>query len=82
VGRRPGPADGLAAITAEGDKKRMSGLDWFFAIGLGVLYLVLLFTVCVLTFRKGHWVLGILGIFLPFLWLIGAVLPSKRRYAR
>jgi hypothetical protein len=60
----------------------MSGLDWFFAIGLGVLYLVLLFTVCVLTFRKGHWVLGILGIFLPFLWLIGAVLPPRRRYAR
>jgi hypothetical protein len=37
--------------------KRMSGLDWFFAIGLGVLYLVLLFTLCVLCFRKGHWVL-------------------------
>jgi hypothetical protein len=59
----------------------MSGLDWFFAIGLGVLYLVLLFTLCVLCFRKGHWVLGLFGIFLPFLWVIGAVLPS-RRYAR
>jgi hypothetical protein len=61
--------------------KRMSGLDWFFAIGLGILYLVLLFTLCVLCFRKGHWVLGLFGIFLPFLWVIGAVLPS-RRYAR
>jgi hypothetical protein len=57
----------------------MSGTGWFFAIGLGVLYLVLLFTVCVLCFRKGHWVLGIVGIFLPFLWLLGAVLPAKRR---
>ena len=55
----------------------MSGLDWFFAIGLGVLYLVLLFTLCVLCFRKGHWVLGLIGIFIPFLWIIGAVLPPS-----
>ena len=41
----------------------MSGVDWFFAIGLGVLYLVLLFTLCVLCFRKGHWLLGIIGIY-------------------
>jgi hypothetical protein len=60
----------------------MSGTGWFFAIGLGVLYLVLLFTLCVLCFRKGHWVLGLIGIFLPFLWIIGAVLPAKRRYGR
>jgi hypothetical protein len=57
----------------------MSGLGWFFSIGLGILYLVLLFTVCVITFRKGHWVLGLFGIFLPFLWVIGAVLPARRR---
>jgi hypothetical protein len=44
---------------------------------LAVLYFACLFTVCVLTFRKGHVMLGILGIFLPFLWLIGAVLPAK-----
>ncbi len=48
-------------------------------LGLGVIYLVLLFTVAVLTFRKGHWVLGVLGIFLPFLWLVGAVLPPVKR---
>jgi hypothetical protein len=56
----------------------MSGLDWFFSICLGVIYIALLFTVCILTFRKGHWVLGIIGIFIPILWLIGAVLPAKR----
>ncbi len=56
----------------------MSGLDWFFSFTLGILYIALLFTVCVLTFRKGHWVLGIIGIFIPILWLIGAVLPAKR----
>jgi cadmium resistance protein CadD (predicted permease) len=56
----------------------MSGTGWF--IGLGVLYLVLLFTLAVLTFRKGHWVLGLIGFIFPILWIIGAVLPDRRRY--
>jgi hypothetical protein len=30
-----------------------------------------------LTFQKGHTLLGIIGIFVPFLWLIGAILPAK-----
>jgi hypothetical protein len=55
----------------------MSGLDWFFTTTLGILYLALLFTVAIVTFRKGHWVLGLFGFFIPILWLIGAVLPSR-----
>jgi hypothetical protein len=31
-----------------------------------------------ITFQKGHWVLGIVGFFIPILWLIGAILPPKR----
>jgi hypothetical protein len=60
--------------------RQMNG--WFWGIGLGVIYLVLLFTLAIMTFRKGHWVLGLIGFILPFLWLIGAVLPDKRRHAR
>ena len=56
----------------------MSGTGW--AIGLGILYLVLVATLAVLTFRTGHWVLGLIGFIFPFLWLVGAVLPPKRRY--
>jgi hypothetical protein len=55
---------------------------WFWGIGLGIIYLVLLFTVAVMTFRKGHWVLGLIGFIFPLLWLIGAVLPDKRRHSR
>jgi len=55
----------------------MTGLEWMLMSTLGAIYLVCLFTVCALTFRKGHVALGLLGIFLPFLWLIGAVLPPK-----
>ena len=47
-----------------------------------ILYLVLIVTLGVLTLRKGHWVLFVVGIFLPFLWLVGAVMPPKRRAGR
>jgi len=53
---------------------------WFWGIGLAVIYLVLLFTLAVMTFRKGHWVLGLIGFIFPLLWLIGAVLPDRRRH--
>jgi len=54
----------------------MSTPGW---ILLGILYLVLLFTFAVMTFRKGHWILGLIGFFFPILWLVGAVLPDLRR---
>ena len=56
----------------------MTILDWIFTSLLIALYIVCLFTVCFLTFRKGYVALGIIGIFFPFLWLIGAILPAKR----
>jgi hypothetical protein len=47
---------------------------------LGIIYFVLLVTLGVLSLRKGHWVMFIVGIFIPIFWLIGALLP--RRMAR
>ena len=47
---------------------------------LGIIYLVLLVVFAVLSFRKGHWVLGLIGFIFPILWIIGAILPS--RYVR
>jgi len=55
----------------------MSGTQWFLGTVAAVLYLVFIFTVGLMTFRKGHLVLGILGIFVPLLWLIGAFLPDR-----
>ena len=56
----------------------MTGLEWILASSLFFLYFFLLFTVCLMTFQKGYVLLGILGIFIPFLWLIGAILPAKQ----
>jgi len=55
----------------------MTVMEWVLSATVFTLYIFCLFTVCALTFRKGHTALGIIGIFLPFLWLVGAVLPAK-----
>jgi hypothetical protein len=55
----------------------MTLLDVILSTILVVIYLACLFTVCALTFRKGYFLLGIIGIFIPVLWLIGAILPAK-----
>ncbi len=56
----------------------MNVLDWTLSVFLFTIYIVCLFTVCMLTFRKGYFLLGIIGIIFPFLWLVGAILPAKR----
>ena len=50
----------------------------FWAIGGAILYFVLVVTLGVMTLRKGHWFMFIVGFFLPFFWLIGAIMPSRR----
>jgi len=49
-----------------------------FAVMFWSLYIFCIFTVCIMTFQKGRWLLGVVGIFLPILWLVGAFLPAKK----
>lgn len=46
---------------------------------LGLIYFVLLITLGIISIRKGHWIMFIIGIFLPLFWFIGALLPSRER---
>jgi hypothetical protein len=46
--------------------------------GLAAIYIVLLITLGILSIRKGHWVMFIIGIFLPIFWIIGAIMPQAR----
>ena len=48
-----------------------------FVIG-GVLYFILLVTLGIITIRKGHWVIFIIGIFIPLVWIIGALMPARQ----
>jgi hypothetical protein len=50
-------------------------------IGLGILYVVLLVTLGVISIRKGHWVMFLIGIIFPIFWLIGALMPPTRSAA-
>lgn len=49
-------------------------MSTFLWIVLSVLYLALLVTLGVTTLRKGHGFLFFFGIFLPVLWIIGAMM--------
>ena len=52
---------------------------WWGVGAFGIfLYFVLLFFLGLSCLRKGHWVMFILGIFLPFFWLIGALIQPVR----
>jgi hypothetical protein len=42
---------------------------------LGVLYVILLLTLGIMCIRKGHWIMFIVGIFIPLFWIIGALMP-------
>jgi len=56
----------------------MTFLEWLLLSILFAIYLVCIFTVAGVTFRNGHWILGILGIFFPVFWLIGVILPPTK----
>jgi hypothetical protein len=50
-------------------------------IGGGVaafFYVVLLLSLGIISLRKGHWVMFLIGLFLPLFWLIGAMMPTRR----
>jgi hypothetical protein len=50
-------------------------------IAISAIYLMCLVTLGLTTLRKGHSVLFWVGIFLPLLWIVGAVLPPTSRAA-
>lgn len=45
---------------------------------LGVVWLLLLLFFGIRSIRRGHWIMFLIGIFIPIFWIIGALLPSTR----
>jgi hypothetical protein len=56
----------------------MPAIGW--AILSSIIYVVLIFTLAVMSFRKGHWILGLIGFIFPVTWLVGAILPRRGAY--
>jgi hypothetical protein len=52
-------------------------MEW--VIGGAVLYIVLLITLGILSIRKGHWIMFLIGLIFPVFWLIGAIMPPVVR---
>jgi hypothetical protein len=46
-------------------------------VGLGIIYIFLLIFLGVRTIKNGHWILFIIGFFIPLVWIIGGMLPPK-----
>jgi hypothetical protein len=46
-------------------------------VGLGIVYFILLVTLGIMSIRKGHWVMFVLGIVFPVFWLIGAMMAPR-----
>jgi hypothetical protein len=46
-----------------------------------VLYVVLMVVVGISCLRKGHWVMFIVGLFMPLFWIIGAIIPPTAQRA-
>jgi hypothetical protein len=50
----------------------------WWGIGFGAFfYLLILFTLGLMTLRKGHWVMFLIGIPLPIFWLVDALIPPR-----
>jgi len=55
---------------------------WWGIGGFGVLlYLVLMIALGLTCLRKGHWVMFIIGFFIPLFWIIGAIIPPAHPQA-
>jgi len=54
----------------------VSGPVWGLLV---VIYFILLVVLGVTSLRKGHWIMFIIGIFIPLFWIIGAVMPPVER---
>jgi hypothetical protein len=65
-----------AAATRRKSEPEVGAVEFW--IGGSILYVVLLITLGIITIRRGHWVMFVIGLFLPLFWLIGALLPPIR----
>jgi hypothetical protein len=61
--------------------RKDSIISTFLWILLVAFYFVALVSLGIMTLRKGHTLLFIVGIFLPFLWIVGALIGPTPRAA-
>jgi hypothetical protein len=46
---------------------------------LTLLYILFFLFLGIRSIKRGHWIMFLIGIFIPLFWLIGALLPPVQR---
>jgi hypothetical protein len=46
---------------------------------LSLLYILLFLFLGLRSIKRGHWIMFLIGLFIPLFWLIGALLPPVQR---
>jgi hypothetical protein len=54
---------------------------WGIGIGVGIVYLIAVFTLGLMTLRNGHGLMFFFGIIFPVLWIIGAFMKPPETAA-
>lgn len=75
---RLGPSTAATLPTPQQEISQLTTLEVAFTTWFGVLYLALLATVAVMTWRRGNKWLFFLGFILPLLWLFGSVWDGEK----
>jgi hypothetical protein len=52
---------------------------WGFGIALALIWVILFFMFAFTALAKGHWMMFIIGFFLPIFWIIGALIEPTAR---
>jgi hypothetical protein len=47
-------------------------VEW---VVVGIIWLILFIFLGIRTLRRGHWIMFIIGLFIPLFWIIGALIP-------
>jgi hypothetical protein len=47
-------------------------MEW---VVVGIIWLILFIFLGIRTLRRGHWIMFIIGLFIPLFWIIGALIP-------
>jgi hypothetical protein len=72
----------LRARTANRGSLGREGIMWWgIGIGGGILYLIVAFTLGLMTLRNGHGWMFFFGLFFPILWIFGAFMSPPERAA-
>lgn len=46
--------------------------------GLALVYVVLFLWLGLRSIKRGHWIMFLIGIFIPIFWIIGGLMPPVR----